>query len=629
MAVPLLTGRFLWVCLQNLNLQKGVLDMLRIKAVLIFLLLLALFSVESLFAQRKTSVTVIASEAPAQVYINNRMIGLATPRYQFQLTPGSYELRVVKPGKPEFRRQITVGSRPMTLNINLNAPPQPIPQPAPQPAPQPQKHQLSVGGNVSGADLYIDGRHAGVLPFNQLLPPGRYQLRVTAEGFEEWNSSINLSGNQNLFAELAELRKPEPPPAASMPDPDFRAGGVDRFTKTIYMDEDNWEFIHKVRTSLDGTLLVHLSTTENLNLDNERGFQLFDADGKTLLHSAHHSSGLNKTWEITSLRAGEYTLRLQKDRRYWYEGTLQVGVELMPHSIQSDSEPNDSFQASTRISDGAFVSGNLGYRGQGSQVDMEDWYQITLARPGEINLEVTASGTGKETIRPGDGELNLYGAVAIFDASGVNNVYFGYQTPGTRQSHKSRNLTPGTYYIQLKKDGRIMYWGSYTMKVAVTGSGSMLSDTPPAGSSVAGGNSSAGSAGSSNSANPGMPARLATLNGGTSIGFQLSPKGSGREHGYAAISISRQYNHRIVVSREDYQGDFSIRLYRDSGFSNEIDPLQGRVKDDLHPAGGKIWFRDYTLSPGTYYLKVTNNRDTAYKVGTTFFEYNTAWDSER
>lgn len=170
----------------------------RSKLLVFFLIFFTLVSVTALFAQRKTSVTIIASDSPAQVYINGKMIGLATPRYQFQIEPGTYELRVMKPGGGEFKRQITVGSRAMNLNINLGA--------AAPPVPVPQNYRLAVRSNVSGAEVFINGSLSGTIPFSGEFPKGRYNLQVRAPGYREFNGTVTMDGPEDLYISLDSLR---------------------------------------------------------------------------------------------------------------------------------------------------------------------------------------------------------------------------------------------------------------------------------------------------------------------------------------------------------------------------------------------------------------------------------------
>ncbi|MFH2116073.1 MAG: carbohydrate-binding protein, partial [Spirochaetota bacterium] len=68
---------------------------------------------------------------------SGRLVGVANPRLTSQVAPGNYELLVRKPGLPEFRQRITIGSGGLTINAPLGgAAIQPTPQPI-QPAPQP------------------------------------------------------------------------------------------------------------------------------------------------------------------------------------------------------------------------------------------------------------------------------------------------------------------------------------------------------------------------------------------------------------------------------------------------------------------------------------------------------------
>jgi photosystem II stability/assembly factor-like uncharacterized protein len=104
---------------------------------LILALSCAILLVTGAWAQSRVALVVIASEGPAQVILSGRLVGVANPRLTTQVAPGNYDLLVRKPGLPEFRQQITVGSGGLTVNAPLGgASIQPAPQPI-QPAPQP------------------------------------------------------------------------------------------------------------------------------------------------------------------------------------------------------------------------------------------------------------------------------------------------------------------------------------------------------------------------------------------------------------------------------------------------------------------------------------------------------------
>lgn len=159
---------------------------------------LLLFTAGLLFAQQKTQVTVIAPASPSRVLINGSMIGLATPRYSFRIEPGSYELTVRSPGRPEFRRQIQVGATPLTIQARPGAY-----QSQPQP---PQKQRLSIRGNVEDAEVFLNGSLSGRIPFRAELPPGSYDITIRAAGYEEYSGRVRLEGDKDLRIDLQSLR---------------------------------------------------------------------------------------------------------------------------------------------------------------------------------------------------------------------------------------------------------------------------------------------------------------------------------------------------------------------------------------------------------------------------------------
>ena len=74
-----------------------------------------------------------------------------------------------------------------------------------------------------GARVRIDGELVGAAPLEPLdLPPGRHEVRVSADGFEPAIriTEVSTGGRTLLDVELAEARPPlEPPPASPLPPP--------------------------------------------------------------------------------------------------------------------------------------------------------------------------------------------------------------------------------------------------------------------------------------------------------------------------------------------------------------------------------------------------------------------------
>ncbi|MFH2113612.1 MAG: carbohydrate-binding protein, partial [Spirochaetota bacterium] len=164
-------------------------------------LLSAVLLVTGALAQSRVPLVVIASEGPAQVILSGRLIGVANPRLTAQVAPGNYELLVRKPGLPEFRQRITVGSGGLTINAPLGRaaiqPAQPAPQPIQpiRPAPQPIQPAPQV---IQPAPQPVQPAPQPVQPAPQPVQPAPQVIttpasRVAAGRFEA-EDHIQVSG---------------------------------------------------------------------------------------------------------------------------------------------------------------------------------------------------------------------------------------------------------------------------------------------------------------------------------------------------------------------------------------------------------------------------------------------------
>lgn len=171
----------------------------RIKAALAALLVL--FVAGGVFAQARAPLTIIASEGPAQVMLNGRVVGVANPSLTVQFAPGRYELIVRKPGMPDFAQTIVLPAQGLTVQARLGAA---RPTPPPRPAPQPM-FTLSINSNVPNARVAINGSLIGQSPATATLAPGSYQLEVTAPGFEPYTTTVVVNGNATHTANLRQM----------------------------------------------------------------------------------------------------------------------------------------------------------------------------------------------------------------------------------------------------------------------------------------------------------------------------------------------------------------------------------------------------------------------------------------
>lgn len=168
--------------------------MKRTKIVLAILMAFVLAS--GAFAQAKATLTVNASEGPAQVILNGRLLGMANPTFSAQVTLGTYELIVRKTGLAEFKQTITVGAGGLTVNARLGSGTVVTPPPA-------TRYSLTVNANVTGADVYVNGVLAGKTPFSSQVPAGSYTVVVKAPGYNDYTQGINVTGNAVVNATLS------------------------------------------------------------------------------------------------------------------------------------------------------------------------------------------------------------------------------------------------------------------------------------------------------------------------------------------------------------------------------------------------------------------------------------------
>lgn len=168
-----------------------------------FFFILSIFLLTfSIFAQSKVSVTIIASEGPAQIILDGKLYGTANPQMTISLAKGSYDLTVRKAGVGEYKQRITVGSRAMTVHAPLgsgtsiqqpNYPVQPV---------QPSLYNLHVTSNVFGADVFVNTVPAGKTPFTGSYPPGTYTITVKSPSYPDYMQTITLNRDMTINANL-------------------------------------------------------------------------------------------------------------------------------------------------------------------------------------------------------------------------------------------------------------------------------------------------------------------------------------------------------------------------------------------------------------------------------------------
>ncbi|RPJ08317.1 MAG: PEGA domain-containing protein [Spirochaetaceae bacterium] len=151
----------------------------------------------SISAQQRFEVRVSSNVSKVTVFINNRGMGF-TPM-STSLVAGTYTFRGTLPGYQDFEKTVTVTSH-TTVYFDMkkiNEEP-----PRPTPTPPPSSFELKVSANVRGAQVYVDNQRVGTAPVSTRVSRGGHQVKVTADGYDDYSQSINVLGNMSLNAEL-------------------------------------------------------------------------------------------------------------------------------------------------------------------------------------------------------------------------------------------------------------------------------------------------------------------------------------------------------------------------------------------------------------------------------------------
>ena len=84
-------------------------------------------------------------------------------------------------GYKDFVTSINMTSSPLNLAVNL------------EPVNAVSKYPLMIGGNVSGAQVFLDNAFVGNLPVTVSTAPGGHSLRVAAPGYQDFNTTIQMN----------------------------------------------------------------------------------------------------------------------------------------------------------------------------------------------------------------------------------------------------------------------------------------------------------------------------------------------------------------------------------------------------------------------------------------------------
>jgi len=62
--------------------------------------------------------------------------------------------------------------------------------------------------SYTNARVYVDGQYSGLTPRTVRLPSGEHQIRLIADGYEEWTRNVTLRSRQQVGIVASMKRKP-------------------------------------------------------------------------------------------------------------------------------------------------------------------------------------------------------------------------------------------------------------------------------------------------------------------------------------------------------------------------------------------------------------------------------------
>ncbi|VVS94841.1 SUMF1/EgtB/PvdO family nonheme iron enzyme [Desulfoluna spongiiphila] len=83
--------------------------------------------------------------------------------------------------------------------------------PKPKPTRKPVDGRLKVSSNITGAELYINGKKQGITPVSNIaLKEGTHEVRLSKEGYLAWNGSIDIErGKERSLTATLEKEPPQ------------------------------------------------------------------------------------------------------------------------------------------------------------------------------------------------------------------------------------------------------------------------------------------------------------------------------------------------------------------------------------------------------------------------------------
>jgi len=166
-----------------------------------FLLLGAL---SGAYSQARFQVTITSNVRGADVYVNGKRVGQAP--ITIPIFIGTHEFKVQANGYAPAQRVVTVKQN-LTINLEMEKIGRPDRDDRDRDRDRDRVSVIRVDSNVRGAKVYIDNDYQGIVPESFRVKNGRHQLKVTADGYTDYISTIDVNRDLTIQANLEQERR--------------------------------------------------------------------------------------------------------------------------------------------------------------------------------------------------------------------------------------------------------------------------------------------------------------------------------------------------------------------------------------------------------------------------------------
>jgi len=131
----------------------------------------------------------------AAIFFNGDSVG-NSPISNYAVKRGEVALRISKSRYSALDTTLNIGEANKSFQFAL------------VPVPQVTSPNVSVQSQPSNASVWLDGQYLGKAPISKYVSPGEYQLKVTTDGYSDYERTLSVNERSNLDI-TATLSKPE------------------------------------------------------------------------------------------------------------------------------------------------------------------------------------------------------------------------------------------------------------------------------------------------------------------------------------------------------------------------------------------------------------------------------------